>query len=411
MRTTLENLGGRRGRVGLIITLTSALALLMSEPTRAPGQTPTVEPTPATAAWEAEWEKIAAAARQEGELVIIATGSAAAYRPVFEYFGKKFGVKITHVTGRSRTHAERLVTEQRVGRYDVDIFFPVRSVLHQVLIPNNALEPIFDVVFLPDILDKSRWFGNRHIWADSETQRYAYNFAVQPGPAVEVYFRTDRWSEKEIAAIDSAWGFVDPQRFKGQIAALSPFAGRSYVQEISHPDLGEKWIRAFFDPKLGVFFLTADRLVSDALLTGEYSMVLSPGRMGREFDELIGQGAPLAIWPNVRGTEPVKDANVLSAHGGSLNLGLVKRAPNSNAAKLFINWWLSREGQTAMHTMSSEPIDPTRRLDVTEFDMVPEVKRLDPNGSYFWPDDPIYDDPAGAALRAQKLFSEIRGGR
>ncbi len=57
-------------------------------------------------------------------------------------------------------------------------------------------------------------------------------------------------------------------------------------------------------------------------------------------------------------------------------MSLVNRAPHPNAAKVFINWLLSRKGQLALQKLA-DPDDPpnSRRIDIPKDD-VPPSNRL-----------------------------------
>ncbi len=59
---------------------------------------------------------------------------------------------------------------------------------------------------------------------------------------------------------------------------------------------------------------------------------------------------------------------------------LINRAPHPNAAKLFINWYLSREGQMtwqrAMNTVVLEASD-SMRIDIPKDDVLADSKRLE----------------------------------
>ena len=76
----------------------------------------------------------------------------------------------------------------------------------------------------------------------------------------------------------------------------------------------------------------------------------------------------------------------------SVNLMTVPtRRPHPNAAKLWVNWWLSKEGQTLMHTMAEVLPDPTLRLDVTDWGKTAEVdRRVEGKSYYFFGSDPVY---------------------
>jgi len=80
-------------------------------------------------------------------------------------------------------------------------------------------------------------------------------------------------------------------------------------------------------------------------------------------------------------------------------VALMSKAPHSNAAKVFINWWLSREGQTTMQTAlagSGDTVPDSLREDVPK-DMIPAmdrrvkgVKYLDLSGGELLDMEPIY---------------------
>ncbi len=61
--------------------------------------------------------------------------------------------------------------------------------------------------------------------------------------------------------------------------------------------------------------------------------------------------------------------------GGSISL--VNRAPHPNAAKVFINWFLSREGQIALQSVGGGAAN-SRRIDIPK-DMV-QPRRLPQTG-------------------------------
>ena len=61
-------------------------------------------------------------------------------------------------------------------------------------------------------------------------------------------------------------------------------------------------------------------------------------------------------------TESWKEGGGSSAAGGTL--GIPSRAPNPNAANVFINWFLSREGQIALQKLGRPDAHNSRRIDI-----------------------------------------------
>lgn len=65
----------------------------------------------------------------------------------------------------------------------------------------------------------------------------------------------------------------------------------------------------------------------------------------------------------------LKEASFEVSTSGNSGLALINSAPNPNAAKVFINWFLSRAGQTAwqlvMNSKVQEPSD-SMRVDIAK---------------------------------------------
>ena len=75
-------------------------------------------------------------------------------------------------------------------------------------------------------------------------------------------------------------------------------------------------------------------------------------------------------------------------------MSLIRNGPNPNAAKVFINWFLSRRGQTALqkyNDLYAEDAPNSRRMDIPK-DMLVPVMRMYPGKRYFDVTDPKYAD-------------------
>src|SRR5205807_1292564 len=66
--------------------------------------------------------------------------------------------------------------------------------------------------------------------------------------------------------------------------------------------------------------------------------------------------------------------------GGSSVLALVNHVPHPNAAKVFINWFLSREGQTVwQNVMNKKEVEASdsMRVDISKDDVLPDGRRVE----------------------------------
>ena len=68
------------------------------------------------------------------------------------------------------------------------------------------------------------------------------------------------------------------------------------------------------------------------------------------------------------------------APGGNAALHLMSKAPHPNAAKVFLNWYLSRRGQMTwqkvMNTKVGEPSE-SMRIDIPKDEVSAEVRRIE----------------------------------
>ena len=129
-----------------------------------------------------------------------------------------------------------------------------------------------------------------------------------------------------------------------------------------HPDLGPEFIKKLFGT-MDMTFSKEFRQMTDWLGQGKFALCMGC----KDGDRAKHQGLPVdgfdtSLW---------KEGGSFSSGGGSLSL--VNKAPHPNAAKVFINWLLSRKGQIAMQKLS-DPDDPpnSRRIDIPKDDVPPE---------------------------------------
>jgi len=359
------------------------------------------------------WDDTLAAAKKEGQLVAVLGGSASRnYRPVFKFFEDKFGIRTVVSTGSGRRQANRLLAERGAGKYKVDIIMTGSTTGNARLLPNGVPDPITPELFLPEVVDKSLWYKGRHYYSDPE-EKYIFSFSggAEFSP-IRMRFNTDKLPVEEAKKIDSVWTFLDKKRFTGQIVALPPTiagAGGTYFTVQVHPDLGVDYLRRFFDPELKVRFLQDYRQVADGVARGKYTLAIFVGTAGRDIDRLGKQGLPVAYFGRIL-ERPVKERPTLHGTGSSNNIMVVNRRPHPNATRLFLNWFLTKEGQTIVHTKSTRTPDQTFRIDVTEKGRVSEAQMRRPGIDYLTigHDPEIQKKRVGALKNAEKLYKQIR---
>ena len=282
-------------------------------------------------AWQSEWERTIKAAEEEGALVIYMTQ---AFEPVFrEAFQKKFPkVKVSMVTGRGPELSQRIMGERRGGKFVVDLYISGNITPLTVFHRAKILEPIKPLLLLPEVIDTSAWYEGKHHYDDAE-DRYIFVFEGTPRSG-EITYNTKVVNPSEIK---SYWDLLNP-KWKGKIVSVDPLvSGPISAAQIffyKHPDLGPEFIRRLH-AETDITILRSNEQMLDWLSAGKYAF----GIGARTVDTAIMQGLPLAQF--LPGS--LKEGSSVTAYNGTVSF--FNRAPHPNAAKVAVNWLLSREGQ------------------------------------------------------------------
>jgi iron(III) transport system substrate-binding protein len=286
-------------------------------------------------AWQTEWEKTLAAAKKEGRVTVYIT----AYGAIIDsgVFQKAYPeIKVVSVAaGFGEVIVQRILAERRAGKYLADVVIDGLSSALNVYHAQHMVEPIKPALMLPEITDESRWWQRKHPFADPEKQ-YVFRYSGVPMQG-RLGYNTNLINPKEFK---SHLDILNP-KWKGKITARdirSPGAGRGEMNFYYHnPEVGPEFIRRLFS-EMEITLFRDFRQGHDWLATGRFPLCVfcQPNMI----NQAMSQGLPVDSFPLVR-----ESAGIVGRAG---NLVLMKNAPHPNAAKVFINWFLSREGQIAM---------------------------------------------------------------
>ena len=108
--------------------------------------------------WEAEWNKLIAAAKKEGKVdFAFAFGLGRPPRTTLEAFEKAFGVKVEMQTfNAGALLAPKVLKEQQAGVYTVDMMM-LGGPAGMSLRDGGAVAPLRPLLFRPDVLDDKAW--------------------------------------------------------------------------------------------------------------------------------------------------------------------------------------------------------------------------------------------------------------
>jgi iron(III) transport system substrate-binding protein len=323
-------------------------------------------PASAQDAWKADWDKTVAAAEKEGKVVLYMRRYDAALKDFSKRYPK---IKPTIVTGEGSVLGARILSERRADKFLVDIYVGGPYTVAGILLPAGALDPIKDQLVLPEVLDTSAWVNNELRYTDPE-KKYNFAFLASPG-SDQVSYNTKLIDSKTITSYHD---FLDP-KFKGKIVSLDPsqrFFGALTQFIYYNPALGEGFFRKLFAEQ-DITYARNNRQMTDWLANGKFTICF--GCLAIE--KARQQGLPV---DNIDTTLFKEGASFQAASG---SMSLLNKAPNPNAAKVFINWFLSREGQISVQKISDagEHLN-SGRIDIPKDD-VDEDNRLVPGRHYF----------------------------
>ncbi len=299
-----------------------------------------------TQAWQQEWDRLVAAAKAEGTLSII-TLVGAGLRDAVKTFSDAFpGIEIQQQQfGSASQAAPKILQERDAGLFSFDIARLQTLTGLGTLKPKGVWAPLRPQLFRPDITGDQYWLdGFEAGWLDSGKE-LTYAFGVKVTGFFTV--NTDLVKDGEITSFND---LLSP-RWKGKIQLEDPRSGASSAPMTSvRLKIGEEPIRKLYKEQDAII-LRDTRQVAENMIRGKYAV--SVGLREEILVEFTNQG----LGKNLKNLD-IPEASYFSAN----NIFVFNRAPHPNAAKLFVNWLLTRDGQDKWVKASLEA--NSRRTDV-----------------------------------------------
>ena len=319
--------------------------------------------------WQAEWEKTVQAARKEGALANYG-GEEVTHPEILKAFNKDYPeIKVTTASGHGSELGARILAERRAGKFLVDLYAGGPTTPYRVLYLSKALDPITPLFLTPEITDPSKWFTGKHIYADPEN-RYLFLFegSVSGGATIHVNTRF-----VNVAEFKSYWDLLQP-KWRGKILFMDPKSSslglNAATSLFNDPDLGPEFLKRLFG-EMDVAISGNRRQGTDWLSAGKYYICFAC----RDTEMAIKQGLPVG---EVDPLSLKEGANEIGG-GSSSVLAFLNKAPHPNAAKVFINWFLSRQGQILWQRVMNKVVvegSDSMRIDIPKDDVLPDAKRM-----------------------------------
>jgi len=293
---------------------------------------------------------VVAAAKKEGQ-VFVRGGPGAAYATALtDGFKKSYpDIKVNFTGVAGRDAIQKILREREAGLFNWDVYVGGTQSVLQTLRPAGAFEPLRPALMLPEVLDDKAWRGGLDSgWQDND-KIYALAFQMDVSPLAMVN-----------------WDFVSKDQLKTVADLLKPEFADKIVWD--DPRLSGQGINAAqtlllnFGPEFlakltsqqKIVYSTSPRQSAEWVVRGQYPIGIATAM--EEFTPFFQRG----LAKNVSVFKATDQAQQVAGPGFG-TVSLMNRAPNPNAAKVYINWLLSKAGQTEWLKTGHN----SRRLDVS----------------------------------------------
>ncbi|MBI2935038.1 MAG: extracellular solute-binding protein [Chloroflexi bacterium] len=320
-------------------------------------------PTPAGIksgeAWQQKWDALVEAGKKEGRVVVFTNIGGQIRADLTRAVKEKYGIELEFmVASRGLELTQRMVTERRAGLYTADVVVTGATTFITTMKPENLLAPIPPVLVLPEALDPKAWRGGAPFIDKDRTLA-----------ALIAYYNrylarnTEMVKEGELTSYRDV---LNP-KWKGKIVMNDPSisgSANSFMGLLVKTwglEPTKEFLRELV--KQGPTITRDRRLQVEGLARGKYALSLASS--AEPVAEFMGIGSPIAY-------VKVKEGGSVTASSGVITIPV--RMAHPNAAAVFVNWLLTKEGMTVFSRGFGQP---SSRLDV------PAVAK-----EGYWPPEP-----------------------
>jgi ABC-type Fe3+ transport system substrate-binding protein len=289
---------------------------------------------PARAAAQAtpsgDWAALVAAAKKEGK-VVVNTFPGDGYGRALKQFSAAYpDIKVEHTSLHSQDFAPRVLQERKANLFTWDVVAIPTSTALQVLRPAGVWDPIKPAIVLPEAKEDAAWDGGfERGFAVVKDRALTYGFIAQRGGGITV--NTDLVKEPLKAFTD----LLDA-RWKGKLLLpdVRTMGDTFWPMTAVRLALGDDIIKKLFVDQEPV--LSRDtRQVVEFMVRGRYPIALgvNPLLLTQFQKQGLGKNLKLLRFPE------------MDTVNFGTTLWLVNRAPHPSAARVLINWILTKDAQ------------------------------------------------------------------
>jgi len=311
----------------------------------------TVAHAQAASDWQRKWEKILGQARSEAKVMVLGPPGEIVRNALTDGFRRAYpGIDFAFAGASGGQLASKVRAEREGGVFTVDVVVSGTSTANIYFKPMKALEPIAPALVLPEVVDIGSWRDRTHEFSDNE-RKYNLVFGADVYP-VAIYDPQQARPDE----IDDPYKLLDP-KWKGKILINDPLPsgpGKGafrWLWQVLGPEKAQEFFRKIRD-QAGTVDRDQRRQV-EWIAQGKYAVLMGPNMPVAS--QLAQRGLKFAILPEFK----AYGTYITSGYASAV---LMNRAPHPNAAKVFLNWLLTREGQTVWSKSMGQA---SRRTDVS----------------------------------------------
>ena len=344
-------------------------------------------PARRASAQSSDWTQMVAAAKKEAK-VVINTFPGDGYKRALKAFTQAYPeIKLEHTSLHSQDFAPRIIQERQGNLFTWDVALIPTSTALQVLRPAGVWDPVRPAIVLPEVKDGAGWDGGfERGFALVKDRALCYGFVAVRGGGVTI--NTDQVKEGEIRGLKD---LLDP-RWKGKLLLpdVRVMGDTFWPMTAARLSMGDDIIKRLFVEQEPV--LSRDnRQVAEFMVRGRYPIAIGVN------PQILATYQKQGLAKNLK---LVHFAEMSTMSSSSSTIWLVNRAPHPHAAKVFINWLLTRDAQVVW---AKEVETNSRRVGIEpgnpQYAVPPEAKFMQIDAEENLPEVVKTQDIARAAIK------------
>jgi iron(III) transport system substrate-binding protein len=302
--------------------------------TAAPASTPAGSAAKPAAGGSA-WNDVIAAAKKEGKVSVIGPQGNEMREALTQGFMKAYpGIEVDLQSLPGDQTGPKVITPMAAGQRIVDIAITGSSTALETLLPANVIVPVKDWLVGPNDSDPSQWLNGKFSFSDKAG---VYNLVFSAYVKAPWVVNGDQASPSEFK---SNKDLLNP-KWKDKMVFRSPRTAGGGISVVTYwyatPSLGKEFIKQLATQNFTIE--NDDRQILDSTARGKYLVAIGPSDVLT--NEFMSRGLPLKHVPS---SQLAEGAYTTSGNG---TLVVFKEPPHPNATKVYLDYFLSKEGQTA----------------------------------------------------------------